>query len=407
MHIRRFAGRAAALLFACLPAASLANAQENVLQIRAHEVVLPDGSRLEDAVVVLENGKIRSVGEEHADPELPLVECDGVLTPGLIACQTASGAAGETTDSTRQLLPEARIVHAFEPDHPDFEKALAAGITTVVLAPSEWNLAGGLTAVVKTHGGEVLSSEGHLALSFSSRALAGGAQAVSFGFGAAEADPHLEATDGGLENTASGRRGNRPPTSYGGAVALLTERLGDTDGVFARAAKGKLPVYLAAWDRNEVLRAVQFATRHHLKGLLRGAPLAGDERLVGPIRESGLGVVLGPFALGQRPRSLESVKRLQDAGVPVGFALGAPARHPETFRWSGAMAVAEGADPAKVLDSMTATAARLAGVDERVGTIAVGKDADLVLWSGDPLDLSSSVEAVFVDGELVYRKEAR
>ena len=395
---------AAALYATVLPLlatlAQSASSQDEILQVRAKEVVLSDGSRLENGVVVVRNGKIERVGKLDLDDTKPFLEHDGVLTAGLIACQTLSGMGTEAHDGTRSLLPEARIAHAHSPRHSDFEKALEVGITSVVLTPTDENLAGGLTAVVKTAGGTVVAKEAHLTLSFSVHAFA--SQPQRFGrFFSGEDDGAAE--DGGLEDTESDSRSSRSPTSYAGALLALDRRLEDETGAFSRAAKGQLPVLLTAWDRNEVARAARFASANRLAGAIRGAPLAADPGLLPLIRASKLAVVLGPFAVGHKTRALEAVKALQDAGVPVGFALDAPSSAPANFRLTAALAIAAGADRTEVLRSMTIVGARIAGVESRVGSLEAGKDADFVLWSGDPLDLSSRVEAVFVDGKPAWR----
>ena len=89
---------------------------------------------------------------------------------------------------------------------------------------------------------------------------------------------------------------------------------------------------------------------------------------------------------------------LQEAGVTVGFALNGPTNGGDQLRLSAAMALAAGADSAGVWNALTLDAARLCGVEARVGSLERGKDGDFVLWSGDPLNLGSRVEAVYVDG---------
>ena len=91
----------------------------------------------------------------------------------------------------------------------------------------------------------------------------------------------------------------------------------------------------------------------------------------------------------------------------MAFALDGPAFDPQQMRLSAAMAVALGADPAVTMRALTSDAARIAGVAERLGSIERGRDADLVLWSGDPLNLTSRVEAVYVDGALVHRGDSQ
>ena len=383
---------------------------QDVLQVRASEVVRADGSRIENGLLFVRDGKIVSITTEAPDPALPLIEHDGVLSAGLVACQSASGASREAYDNARSLLPEARMAHAFRPDHSDFADALEAGITTLVLAPSDRNVSGGSTAVVKTAGGTVLSDAGHLSISMTGSALSDSGLNFSRFFGnvdSPDADFDGSTPNGGPEITDRGRRGTRPPTSYAGMLRRLEEELASSDGAFARAKAGELPIFLTAWDRNEVARAATFASAHGLRGALRGAPLAGDPGLVPLLAESGLGLVLGPFDPGHATPSLEGVRALQEAGIPFGFALAQPARSANSFRLSAALALSAGADAQGLLRALTSDAAAIAGVERRVGSLAPGLDADFVLWSGDPLDLSSRAVAVFVDGAAAWTAEER
>lgn len=397
------------LVAAASAPAPLAPADGHAVQIRAKTVLVGDGSRLEDALVVVADGKIQSIGKgTDADASLPLYTHDGVLSAGIVVGQTRSGAASEGYDEARTMMPTARIAYAFSPDHSDFEKALASGITSLVLAPTAENVVGGLTAVVKSHGGAVVSPDAQLAVSFAQIALSRGDTGFGFFFGSAEQETLVPlSADGGPENTSGSARGARTPTSYTGAVRALNTLFDDgADGPVARAKSGALPVLLEAWDRNEVTRALKFASAHGLRGALRGAPLAGDPHVLAQIKASGLGVIVGPFASGHRRRSLEGVAKLQEAGVPVAFALDAPTNHPEAVRMSAVMAVQAGADVDKTWSALTGDAAKLAGVDARVGLVAAGRDADLVLWSGHPLDLTSRVEAVWVDGHLAHSADS-
>jgi imidazolonepropionase-like amidohydrolase len=368
-----------------------------VLQIRAKTVLLGDGERLDQGVVVVEGGKIRSVGPAATlNEELPWIEHPGVLSAGMVVAHSWFGAEGENHDSTRSTLAEARVVYAFRPEHSAFRAALEQGITSMVLAPTGQNLAGGKTCVVKTSG-EVLKQEAHLALSFSKEALSQGVQQFFFLFSADAREAQLA---DGLEETGGAANGSRIPTSYAGAMALLDELAKAKDGVFARARAGEIPVLLEAWDRNEVARAVAFAKEHHLSGAVRGAPLAGD--LAKELKESGLGVILGPFDAGQPSRTLEGAGTLARAGVPLAFSLGSSDIDPSVARFQAAMALAAGLDPAAAWKALSSDGARIAGVADRVGRIERGLDADIVLWSGEPLDLTSKVEMVFIDGKRVF-----
>ncbi len=143
-----------------------------LLQIRAHEIHVGDGTVIENGVLVVQNGRITKVGADVViDENHPVIEHDGVLSAGMVACHSQMSVAGDAHEGARTVVPEARIAYALRPDHPQFEKALAAGITSVVLAPTGENLVGGMTAVVKTSGGKMVNDGAHLAMSFSRSAL--------------------------------------------------------------------------------------------------------------------------------------------------------------------------------------------------------------------------------------------
>jgi imidazolonepropionase-like amidohydrolase len=344
-------------------------AEPQVLAIRADRLLLADGQAVSPGVLLVENGRITAAGADVAVPDgAVLVVHKGTASAGMIALHASPGSLAEMRDSTRTVLPEAQIVRAFDPDHPDFAELAEAGITSVVLAPLPVSLCGGQSALVKTSGGAVVEPEAQLALGFSAQSL----------------------------------RNDRAPTSFSGALAELDQRLEKPEGAFALAAQKKLPVLFDVATREDVLRAVGFATRHGLRGAIHGAPWAGE--LAEPIRSAGLSVICGPFAIGCERRDLLAVVALGKAGVPFGFGLDAPWNAPAALRTSAAMCVREGLDRAVAWRALTSDAARIVGAEVRLGTLAAGSDADVVLWSGDPLDLSSSVVAVYIDGKPVGRK---
>lgn len=206
------------------------------LALRASSVRLDAATEIEDGVVLIEDGRVLAAGADVEIPEgTPVVELEGVLTAGLVAARSHAG-LGPTSDPTRSVLDGAHIADQFDAGHSDFERLLAAGVTTAVLAPGISTLCGGRTAVVKTSGGEVLARGGHLALSFSSSAL----------------------------NPA------RFPTSYASAVAELDRLMAAGEGAFGQVVAGELPVLIETRARHQVQRACAFAGRHGLKGVQIG-----------------------------------------------------------------------------------------------------------------------------------------
>lgn len=336
------------------------------LAFRAARVHVGDGRVVENGVVIVRDGVVREVGPNVKVPEgMHVVEHDGDLTAGMVALHDHSVPEGEASDSTRAFLAEAELAYAFDPDSAHLRRAAAAGITTLVLAPTPENVAGGVTAVVKTAGGRLLKRRGHLALSMCGEAL----------------------------------RDNRFPTSYPGLLGALEERFTAGEGAWGEARAGSLPVLVEVRSRADALRAIELAKRHGLRGALSGAERIGE--VADAVKASGMGVVLPAADLGQSEHVMLSARALAEAGVPFGFALDAPARSPLCLRLGAAQCVRAGLEPAAAWQALTAQAAAIAGVGDKIGRVASGMDADLVLWSGKPLDLGSRIEAVYVDGRRV------
>jgi imidazolonepropionase-like amidohydrolase len=343
-----------------------ARPEPNVLVLRADKLLLGDGTTLEQGAILVEDGRIRAFGKDIDAPEgTSVLKHSGWISAGLVALHAYAGAPEEMRDSTRPVL-DAKVAWAFDPAHSDFADALAAGITTLVLTPQPTALSGGTSAVVKTAGARMLSSEAQLSLSFSAAALSV----------------------------------NRFPTSYGSAMAELEQRFEKATGAFARAKAGELPVLIEADTREDVARATEFARRHKLHGAIYGADWIGE--LADAVGEAHLAAIFAPFDPGEERRTILSVLKVAKAGLPFGFGLDSPWKNPESLRLSAALCLREGLDRKLAWRALSSQAAELAGVGEHVGRIDKGMDADLVLWSGDPLDLKSRVDAVFVDGQRVY-----
>lgn len=339
-------------------------ASNEAYAIAAKHILVDGKTDVADGVLVVERGKVREVLDAKQKSKadgLPLVEHDGWISAGMVAARSHLGTRGETSEPKRALTPQARMLDAVDLHHPDFDAALHAGITTVVISPDDSNVAGGKSGLVKTHGGRVLDTEANLVLSLSGSAL----------------------------------QFNREPTSYAGAVAMLDAQFEKPTGAFADAAAGKLPVLFEVGSRDEIQRVLGFATRRKLRGALSHAPLAGE--LAAEVKKADLAAIVGPFGVGESPRVLRSVIALARENVPLAFGLDAGSA-PEALRMSVTLCVREGLAPDHAWNALTSHAAAILGQQDHVGTLRAGCDADIVMWSGPPLELTSQVVGVIVDG---------
>ncbi len=335
--------------------------------IRADVVWLGDGRVLEKGMVLLSEGRITEVGKDLSVPAgVETIEHKGYLTAGMIALHGYDGGQpGEMREDARPATPDARIGLVFDPSSPDFADARAVGITSLLLTPDAEGVAPGLTAMVKTAERRILKDEAHLSLVF----------------------------------TANGLVSNREPTSLSGAIAMLDQMFSKPSGAVERAKNGGLPCLFEASEPADALRSIEFAKRHGLTGAIHGVVLAGE--IADQVKASKLSVIVPALSIGEMRRNLKAVVALAKKEIPFGFGLDSPVNNPADLRLGAVMCVREGVDAKVAWNALTSEAARIAGVADRVGRIDRGLDADIVLWSGDPLDLGSRVMAVYVDGARV------
>jgi imidazolonepropionase-like amidohydrolase len=175
--------------------------------------------------------------------------------------------------------------------------------------------------------------------------------------------------------------------------------------------EGKMPLRVEAHRAEDVLNAIALAKEHKLRLQLVGC--SEGYRIAKDIAERHVPVILGPTLESILPRrdALRfhrpgTAARLHEAGATVVLGTSSHVAGGSRFlRANAALAVSHGLDRDAALRAITVEAARVLGLDDRLGTIEKGKDADLVLFRGDPLDPRAAVEVVIVGGEVVYRKE--
>lgn len=368
----------ALLAYFGFPAA--AAAQPNTHVIRAAAYVNSEGELQSGALLVIEDPKILQVGGD-APVGAPSESYDGaVISAGLIDIDAALGAWGNLSERDRALQPEAVAKDAFDRYHAQLGVALRAGVTTFALVPKDDNLIGGRIAICQTSGPSarpvLLDDAGPLKLSLA---------------------PALFQSD-------------REPTSRAGAIAMLRGELqrarDDASGApstLAQFTQGKLAGIMTTPSGADVLVALDLIKAHGLKLTLRHTH---DARAVArEIAAAGISVIVDPYEFSSSPRDASAAGVFERAGVRVTIAGGLPGRAADSLRTAAAVAVRNGMSPAAARRAITSAPAAALGIADRVGSIERGRLADLVVFSGDPLDLRSRVLAVYVGGRRVFVAE--
>ncbi|MCH8241542.1 MAG: amidohydrolase family protein [Planctomycetes bacterium] len=347
----------------------------------ADRYLAPDGSIQSNMTISFSHGKIRSIrpGKPPANAERVIHHPNAVVFPGLIDVRSTLGTLGTTSESALSIDPAASAVDLIDVAHRDFRLAIRAGVTTVMVAPAANNLVSGVAATFKT-----AAVVGHERFVRSDGPL-------MFALGSSVWQP------------------DRAPTSRIGSLAMLRESLED-----ARAGRGheRLVQFMAGGldgivvceESQDVSAALRTfgggSARFHIVYAGDAHDLARELRGKRPI------IVVGPFGLETPPGTIAFAATMAGENVPVVFAGGSPGQGYDSLRLSAALAVRYGMDPADARLAITSRAAELAGVGDRVGSLRPGYDADLVVFSDDPLRLDARILEVYVSGVRVFRESA-
>jgi len=357
------------------------------LAIRAGKIWTVTNGVITNGVIIIKNGKIDAVGKNPRIPrKAKILEMPNKsVIPGLIDAHSHLGLSldvfGEIEEAVLAVTPDMRILDAFNPHADDVKKALRSGVTTVLLAPGYKNPISGQTAVVKLYG--------------------------------AKTDDWVLKRDAGIKFSVGNETliSTRQPTSRPGLIALIREELNKgkdyqerefnpSVAVLKRVVEGKLPVYIYCNTVDDIATAINIIDEYELNATLVAAR-DGDE-VAKMIAQRNIPVIYTFFSLS-KDKDLKRVVKIAGAGVKIAFASLAPKTNLSDLRTSAIIAAKYGLSPEVALKSLTINAAEILGIDKRVGSIEKGKDADLVILNGDPLELTSGVEMVIINGNIVYQ----
>ncbi|GLZ78989.1 amidohydrolase [Actinorhabdospora filicis] len=377
--------------------------------------VLPiDADPIEDGVVVVTDGRITAVG----GPGTPvpdgaeIVDATGKwIVPGLIDAHVHLGvheegegwAGQDTNEMTDPVTAHVRAIDAINPADIGFEDAIAAGVLAVNVNPGSGNPIGGQCAAIKTHG----------------RTVDEMAMRVPSG---------LKSALGENPKRVYGDKKQTPSTRLGTAAVIRGAFVDAANYKAKRAAAEegkpvdrdlKLEALATVLDReipwrqhchraDDIATAIRIAEEFGYRLVLDHGTEA--HLLADIIAAKDIPVIIGPLIVSRskvevRNRSVKNPGLLAAAGVTIAITTDHPVVPIANLVHQAALAVKEGLPPRTAMEALTINPARIMGVDDRVGSLTVGKDADLCVWSGDPLDLYSRVERAYIDGVEIYAHE--
>lgn len=374
---------------------------------------------IEDGTVVIENGKIAAVGRDIQTPAgAEIIDARGkYVLPGLVDPHSHLGvyslpglqANSDGNEMTGDIEAQVRSEDSINTDDPEIPRAVSAGVTTVQVLPGSGNNIGGWATIVKLNGGQRLDE-------------------IKF----ANAPASMKWAWGENPKRVYGNRDQAPSTLMGEA-AIVRQRLYDAQNYMAKwkawedvgkkgappernlqlesladVLQGKVRLNIHSYQVNhfETLFRIsdefhfQIAALHHALDAYRIAP---------EIAKRHIGVVTFADSWGFKVEGWDAIPQnaylLWKNGVTVSLHTDNPVIEERNFIEQAAIINHYGMPDEAALQAVTLNPAKILGLDQRVGSIDAGKDADLTIWDGYPLELTSKADRVFIDGKLVYTRQ--
>ncbi len=352
--------------------------------------------------ILIDEGKIVDFGPDIEIPdESEVIDVEGkTIVPGFIDAhchvgisEEGEGWEGEDTNEVYEpITPHLRALDAINPNGIALKEAVKAGVTTINVGPGSANPIGGTFVAIKTAGSSIV-------------------------------DELVIKEPTGLK-MATGENPKRVykeqkkiPSTRMSTAALIREKLFETKDYMENGEEKDfklealkpllerdLPGRIHAHRADDMVSAIRISEEFGFDLILEHC--TEGHKIADYIAERDIPVVFGPGLAAKskrenRERSFKTPGILSKKGIKVALMTDSPVIPIKYLALMAAYSVREGMDKEEALKAITINAAEICGIDDRVGSIEKGKDADLIVVDGDPLELKSTIDMVFIDGEEV------
>lgn len=376
-----------------------------MLAISGGKIHTVTGPTLEQGTILIKQGKIIAVGDQVEIPAgCPVVDAtDQVLMPGLIDTHSHVGIfeeihrieGGDGNETTDPITPYLRAIDAINPDDLAFSDAVAGGVTTVAVAPGSANVIGGTMVAMKT-AGRIVDQ-----------------MVIKNPVG-------MKAALGENPKRVYGAEKKTPSTRMASA-ALLRKTLVETLNYINKAPQerdftlenlvpvleGKLPLRVHAHRADDIVTAIRIADEFNIKLVLEHC--TEGYKVADLIAAKQIPAIIGPIITNRSKVEMQGVAlqnayQLQQAGVKFAIMTDHPVVPIQYLALSAALTVRGGLSEAEAIKAITIQPAEILGLANQIGSIEVGKDADLVLLDREIFDVRCRIKQVYIKGISILQK---
>lgn len=370
---------------------------------------------VEGGTLLVENGKITAIGRDIAVPAgAEIIDATGKwVTPGIIDGHSHVGIeedgvgweGSDGNETTDPVTAECRAIDGINPADTAFEEIRRHGVTSVMVAPGSANVIGGQTVAIKCYGkvvDEMLIKN----------------------------PAGMKAALGENPKRVYGSQNKKPSTRMGTAAVLRGALVAARDYMRKKEAartkpeaavdtnlkyealipvlRGEIPLRVHAHRADDIITAIRIAEEFGIKITIEHCT-EGD-KIADYIAEKKIPVIVGPSMyqrskLEVKDRGFHTPVALAKAGVHVALTTDHPVMPAQYLRHAAGICIREGMPEDVALAAITRHAAEHIGIESRVGSLEPGKDADIVVWDGDPFEWLTKTEVTIIDGQVVYRRE--
>lgn len=364
--------------------------------------------------IAFEDGKIKAVGESLSFADAEEIDVSGMtVIPGIVdphchigMFEDGMGFEGnDGNEMSNPSTPELQAIDAINPFDRCFDEAMRGGVTTCVTGPGSANVVGGQFVAIKTHGKDVES----MVLRFPVGMKA------AFGENPKRVYHSQKTIYTRMQIAAALRKTLTKAVEYDKKIAAAGDdptKLPEKDlsmEAMLPVIRRELPLKIHAHRADDILTALRIAREFNIRITLDHCTegyLITDLLKQG-IEDTGAGVIIGPLLSDRskielRNQSFKAPAKLFEEGIEFAMMTDHPVIPEQYLPLCAGIAVREGLPKYEALRSITINAAKITGISDRVGSLKVGKDADIAVFDGDPLEVYTHCVMTVINGEICH-----